>query len=263
MIPAILFHEDPNDLPYYLTNRQGELVRVCFRRPAEMDRQKLRGPAWRSAVFHEVWPKLIGDGRTLKLTPFDGPQDRILGMIRLRSVYRREQFLQHSLLETAPTDRFAASNRMILGVGRVPVARLIVQSFIDGGDGKVVVRQRTGTERFYKVLGFQFVKPADDAMAIETEGADTSWNRCYPMRVNKSHQTEYDAAYVEAVEIIRQEWRDAGHSDADWECGTEAVERMNRSAVEAAASQLPRTRKPRRRRNNAVPIRSARVTTLE
>jgi hypothetical protein len=154
LIPANLSGRDPNDLPYFVSDRLGSRIEVCFQMLDESERERLRGPEWKGAVFHEVWPKLIGDKKTLKLVRKEDPSNRIEGMIRLGDVLGPGRHLRHSLLESAPPNRAGLAQRELFGVGRVLVARLIIESVLAGGTGRVLVHPRPGTEPFYRHLGF-------------------------------------------------------------------------------------------------------------
>ena len=147
---------DPNTLPYFVVEaRTGKKVAVRFAPVTAADEFELRGEDWSQAVFRDVWPALVGEPNTFKLARIDGENVRIEGMVRIGRMTRWGGTLQESLLEAAPSNRHIQQQPLYRGIGRVLVARLVVESILHGGQGRVAVHARTGTEAFYRRLGFQ------------------------------------------------------------------------------------------------------------
>jgi hypothetical protein len=64
--------------------------------------------------------------------------------------------LTGSLLEAAPFNQYDRhETRVYREVGKQLVVRLVVESYQRGGQGKVLVQARPGSERFYEALGFR------------------------------------------------------------------------------------------------------------
>ncbi len=169
----LLRNRDPDHLPYCVirvaTHRS---VRVGFQPLQSGDEAELRGPAWSGAVFREVWPGWIGEPGTYKLVRRHGQDRRIQGLLHLGRVERDGGALRDSLLETAPYNRERlVAERTYRGVGRVLVARLVLESYRQGGLGQVLVRARPGIEPFYLRLGFRRVPGAGAYFFLEREGA--------------------------------------------------------------------------------------------
>lgn len=152
-----LLAKDPNTLPYFITEaRTQRTVPVRFERLAAEDEAELNGAEWAEARFVDVWREFIGEGRTLKLVCVEEQDRRIQGLVRIGEVTRADGSLKRSLLETAPFNRQeAGEQRAYRGVGRVLVARLVVESYQQGGRGKVTVRAARGTAPFYRAIGFK------------------------------------------------------------------------------------------------------------
>ena len=75
--------------------------------------------------------------------------------------------------QAAPANRARTVPRRYRGVGRVLIARLVAQSWVEGGRGKILVSPRPGTEPFYVGLGFRFVRPMRSALVLNEMGAAT------------------------------------------------------------------------------------------
>jgi hypothetical protein len=66
--------------------------------------------------------------------------------------------LTGSLLEAAPFNQYdRGKTRAYREAGKQLVVRLVVESYQRGGQGKVLVQARLGSERFYEALGFRRV----------------------------------------------------------------------------------------------------------
>lgn len=153
---ADILVSDLNALPYFITEAQtGQTVPVRFEPLALDDISELQSDTWNQAVFSAVWQNYAGDTRTYKLVCTAENGTRIQGITRLGKVLQFGGLLEKSLLETAPFNRTQSSQRQYRGVGRVLIARLVVESHFLGARGKVRVKPRRGTEAFYEVLGFR------------------------------------------------------------------------------------------------------------
>jgi hypothetical protein len=167
--PFSLLIGDPNSLPYFVKETlAGGVVPVRFEPLAPYDEAELRGQRWSKAVFSEVWPKYVHIHNTFKLVLVQETQKDILGLVHVGRVMPASRFLKKSLLETVPSERYQALRSHYRGVGRVLIARLIVESYLQGGQGNVMVRPRPGTEPFYSALGFT---PAPRLPRLYTLGA--------------------------------------------------------------------------------------------
>ena len=158
-------------------------IPVRFEPLVEDDKIELDGPGWSEqhspipAVFAAVWPAHIGDRQTFKLvcvqrrdSNVHSEYQRIQGLVRIGTVERRGGFLTGSLLETAPLNRWQLHDRRYSGVGRVLVARLIVDSYLQEGHGKVLVRATPRAATFYTEIGFKAVAPLG-YFALSEDGA--------------------------------------------------------------------------------------------
>jgi hypothetical protein len=164
-----LIGRDPNQLPYFVTRtRGGEQVRVRFERLTETDLQLPSGDAWVGAVFHSFWMSAAVTALgALKLTAVSERGDPTLGLLLPGTIKRSGAPLQDSLLETAPRYRYRHGVREYRGVGRVLVARLVVESLLDGGQGAVRVRSRPEVQGFYACLGFRHLPGTRHVMVLE------------------------------------------------------------------------------------------------
>ena len=156
MNPDDLPGTDPNTLPYFITEAHtGRVVPVRFEWITPADQAELRNEDWQQAVFRDVWPELINDATTLKLVCVSGEDARIQGMILVGRVTRYGTWLKKNLLEAAPFNQHGRQVQIYRGVGRVLVARLIAESVLQGGQGRVLVKPRKRAKAFYRVLGFK------------------------------------------------------------------------------------------------------------
>ena len=145
---------DPNRLPYFVTDSAGNRVLVVFAPLSAADSAELSGADWLGSVFREAWIAFCGAPRTLKLVEV-GTSAPILGLLRLGVVKEGDPYLRDSLLETTPALRFHPNSIAPLrGVGRILVARLVVESYNEGAKGALLVKARTPSFGFYRHLGF-------------------------------------------------------------------------------------------------------------
>lgn len=150
-----LLTADPNTLPYFIMDtRTGNVVPVRFEPLTPDDDAELRGERWSAAVFADVWPNYMHIPNTFKLVRTQDSKSDIQGIVHVGKIMTKGRFLKKSLLETAPSDQHQALQPHYKGVGRILIARLAVESYLQGGQGKVLVRPRPGTEPFYRALGF-------------------------------------------------------------------------------------------------------------
>jgi hypothetical protein len=147
---------NPNTLPYFISETQtGLRILVRFAPLTAADEAELRGMDWSQAVFRDIWPELVNDSNTFKMLCVNSHDTRIQGMVRLGQYAPVSGLLKKSLLEAAPFNRYGRSTQSYHGVGRVLVARLVIESVWQGGQGRVVVTPRPGSEVFYHTLGFR------------------------------------------------------------------------------------------------------------
>lgn len=149
---------DANTRPYFITDAEtGSIVPVHFAPLLAEDAAELKNEDWSQAIFALNWLQLVGSKRVLKLIADDTEDQRIQGILHLGEVEPNDIFLMNSLLEAAPFNQHWYTRRAYHGVGRVLVARLVAKSILLGGQGRVLVQARPGTEDFYKALGFKSV----------------------------------------------------------------------------------------------------------
>ena len=150
-----LLTADPNTLPYFVTEmRTGSIMPVRFEPLTPDDDVELRGERWSGAVFADVWPSYAHIPNTFKLVCVQNAVSDIQGIVHVGNIMTAGRFLKKSLLETVPSNQHQASQPDHKGIGRVLIARLVVESYLQRGQGKVMVRPRPGTELFYRALGF-------------------------------------------------------------------------------------------------------------
>ena len=162
---------DPNALSYFIMEAQTNcVVPVRFQALTAEDVPELTNEDWSQAVFAAAWRQYVYSGRVLKLVRVDAEDQRIQGLVYPGILDPSRSFLVESMLETAPFNRIKAPQQNCHGVGRVLVARLIVESVYSGGQGRVVVQPRTGTDAFYTAIGFMAL-PASRRYILNTERA--------------------------------------------------------------------------------------------
>ncbi len=153
--------DNPDELPYYV--REGvQLVRVRFM-PLEAGDEAYINAQWRNSVFFAVWQRLaqheIAQPTSLKLVADAEQEKPILGLLRIGGGASMQvtygKLNTQSVLETVPRFRYQSKEREYRGVGKVLVARLIVESILQGQGGNLVVSPRPQIIPFYRHLGFQ------------------------------------------------------------------------------------------------------------
>ena len=166
---------DRNTLPYFVFDKtHGNFVGVRFASFTVSDQTELGGPSWAGSLFSQTWAGFAGDSQTLKLVKVNDKGQDIDGIVRLGAVPLGSRGLRNSLLEAAPVHRFAPhSGRQLSGVGRVLLARLVVECYHSGGSGALFVRAHAGAVDFYKAMGCrqlknstEFLLPSSSAEAL-------------------------------------------------------------------------------------------------
>ena len=140
-----------NELSYLLWDaHKGERRIAFFAQLGRADRASLDKPAWSQAVFIDAWREHAEYGQlAFKLQADDG-----MGMLGLVAPGKiRTGFLAGSLLETVPGCQYPAI-APYRGVGKVLVARLVVESILRAGKGRIMVLPRLECRGFYLNLGF-------------------------------------------------------------------------------------------------------------
>ncbi len=138
------------------------------------------GEDWRGGRFLEVWKEALGQNTALKLTLCEGEEKPLLGIVRLGTAPRLNGTvgaLRGSLLEAAPIHRHGKAGQRYRGIGEVLVARLVIESKIQGAEGPVRVRPIRGSEAFYKKLGF-ITAPNSVYAILEVEKAEALLKLC-------------------------------------------------------------------------------------
>jgi hypothetical protein len=144
---------DPNVLPYFVTDSAGSRVMVAFAPLTAADKSELSGTDWLGSVFREAWMDFCGVPPTLKLIERE-ERAPILGLLRPGNVPEGGYLLERSLLETAPALRFrSGSVSPLRGVGRVLLARLVVESYNQSAGGGLYIVVRPAANGFYDALG--------------------------------------------------------------------------------------------------------------
>ena len=201
---------DINRLHYFVTNAlTGERHEVYFAPLLPEDEAELRGADWSRAVYRDVWPVYVGDPKTIKLVCAGESTREILGIARIGEVEKRKRFVWKSLLETAPSNRAGTQKREFEGVGRALVARLVAESYRAGGNGRVIVIPRPGSEKFYSKLGFR--KGELKGLELETRTRQSCLRRRYGKGKRKAMENEvcerFEAARRTIVEMNRLAWQ--------------------------------------------------------
>ena len=137
---------DPNTLPYFIKEQPtGDRVAIHFAALTPQDTAELRNEDWTNAVFRDVWPQLAGAGNTFKMVRTSAQDTRIQGVVHVGNVLWAGGLLEGSLLESAPFNLYGYAAQAYHGVGRALVARLVAESIVQGGQGRVGVRLRPGS----------------------------------------------------------------------------------------------------------------------
>lgn len=164
---------DTETLSYFLTEAATGRTRVaCFEPLTARDIPELQSEAWTTARFKDVWIEWVDEEHTFKLVVREDDQKQIQGLVRLGEVSRVNysgRVLRDSLLETAPCNRYQALQRQYQGAGRVLVARMVVESYVQGGSGQLLVRPVAGSLPFYHSLGFENVRHTPYCMLKEAD----------------------------------------------------------------------------------------------
>lgn len=153
--------DDPDNLPYFVLSG-GQPLRVRFT-PLEAEDAHRIAETWSGAIYFSVWEEVASDPATrqttLKLIAADSSDDRILGLLRMASHVSMRFYSGGlkplSVLETAPSFQHRRQDRRVTGAGKVLVARLIAESVLRGGEGKLIESLRPQSIPFYLHLGFQ------------------------------------------------------------------------------------------------------------
>lgn len=85
--------------------------------------------------------------------------------------------LSGSLLEANPVYRYGSVQRRYRGIGRVLVARLVVESQLQGAQGRLFIRPVEESRPFYTRLGFLTV-PRQPYMRLRVQEAEILLRHC-------------------------------------------------------------------------------------
>ena len=144
---------DANRLPYFVMDGAGNRVTVEFAPLIEADKAEIEGADWIGSVFREAWMQWCGVPPTIKLVEKGGASP-ILGLVRPGVVPEGDLALRGSILETTPALRFrVGSVSPLRGVGRVLLARLVVESYNQGANGALYIKSRPEAYGFYDAVG--------------------------------------------------------------------------------------------------------------
>lgn len=150
--------EQPENNIYFVTDAAEQQVKVCFETLTANDSATLEGDDWQGARFGDVWKEWAEHEVALKLTLCSGEVKPILGVLKpgtAAEIYGGAIILRDSWLETAPVYRHDTEGRRYRGIGRILVARLIVESKKQGAGGHVLVSPTKDSIPFYRRLGFE------------------------------------------------------------------------------------------------------------
>lgn len=136
---ASLLSQDPNKLSYHVTEAQSEHRRpVSFELLSPADEAELRGCEWTIISYAR---NFIGDPKALKLVLSEGSDTRVQGLVSPGAVEATGSALIKSFLVSAPWNWHEAGDaRLYRGMGVVLVAHLVVESYRQGGAGKLLIR---------------------------------------------------------------------------------------------------------------------------
>ena len=107
----------------------------------------------------------------MKLVCREGQDTTIQGIVHIGKIVFFGGPLRKSLLEAAPCNRKETESQRYRGVGRILVARLVVESFQQGGQGRVIVVPRKEIIPFYSKLRFTFSPFSKHEMILDVEPA--------------------------------------------------------------------------------------------
>jgi predicted N-acetyltransferase YhbS len=136
-------------------------VSAYFSALTTADAAELQSAEWLRGRFRDVWLAWLNEEHTWKLVVHTDAEEKIQGIVRIGAIRHTEfvgNALRDSLLEVAPVNRQGAEPRKYRGVGRALIARLIVESYRQGGTGNLLVRPVADSLPFYRTLGFQNVR---------------------------------------------------------------------------------------------------------
>ena len=174
--------QDLNRLPYVVEDRAGNPITVQFLPFLSGDQSIVAGSAWNGSAFQSSWVGLAGAPRILKLVDPTALSSAIMGLLTLGDVTPGSTAIRNNMLETAPAYQY--SNRTqsgvvtgIKGIGRVLVARLVAESYNQGGDGSVLVRPRPASVRFYVKIGFVAVGNVPGRYLLKSQQATHLFER--------------------------------------------------------------------------------------
>lgn len=183
MQPEDLPGTDANTLPYFITEAQtGHRVPAHFEPLTPNDAAELNNEDWATAQFSSTWKQYVQAERVYKLVRVDFEDQRIQGLAHVGKIEQGSIYLKKSLLEAAPFNQHGNKFQVYRGVGRVLIARLVAESVLLGGQGRVSVRPRTGVENFYQAMGFEPVLPLKRNYALNAEEAAALLNAACSMR---------------------------------------------------------------------------------
>ena len=164
---------NPNTLPYFITEPQtSRRVPARFEPLTSGDAVELNNEDWTQATFAPTWLQFVHKEDVYKLVRVDEQDRRIQGLIHVGVVPPGRTYLAKNLLEAAPFNQRHKNMREYQGIGRVLVARLVAESVIQGWQGRVRVRPRSGTVEFYTSLGFYPLEPLKRDYVLDEEPAE-------------------------------------------------------------------------------------------
>lgn len=170
---------DPNHLPYFVTDSDGAKIPVAFAPLTRADKSELSGEDWAGALFLDVWRHHAEseEGRSVKLVRTGDPSP-IIGLMQLGRVLGSESYLRKSLLETCPVFRYGLQTPSSLnGVGKVLVARLVLESYNQGASGAIFVLSHKNARRFYERIGFIRAPKVADGYHLPREAGETLFEK--------------------------------------------------------------------------------------
>ena len=140
---------------YYVNDTVADTrIEVRFETLLPHDIEILDGDDWIGSRFGEVWKMRTGRPGTLKLVSCSEVKTQILGILSHGIVQIRRDGLRNSLIEVCPAHKFGSEARRYSGLGSVLVARLVIESMEQGGEGRLLIRPVVSSKGFYKRLGF-------------------------------------------------------------------------------------------------------------
>ena len=165
---------------YFVTDTAGQIIAVCFEPLTADDTHALNGDDWRGARFGAVWKEWAAHNLALKLVRCDSSDPSLFGIVKLGTAAQitvGATILRDSLIETAPAHQFGTAGRRYRGIGRILIARLVMESKAQGANGRVLVLPVEGSTPFYLALGFQ-VSRIKYRLRLEEREAETLLKTC-------------------------------------------------------------------------------------